>query len=344
MNPNRYIDTVEMHTGGEPFRIVTHGIPRIPGNGHPRTSGLAPAERRPLPTRAHARTARACRHVRRLPRPSPSARQPISVSSSCRTSTTAHTAVTASLHWRPPPSNSAGYTGRYPRPAWASTPRVASSRHSSPGTGDDVGGVRFVNVPSFVWMLDASVDTPSFGTVTGDIAYGGAFYFYVDDAAHDLEIHDVRIEALKDFGMEVLDAANAKYAVIHPELADIVGVYGTIITSAPKQPGVDPIKRVHLRRSRTRSFTYRIRNRWASRSAACPQAARHRRRARERIHHRLDLHWSHLGRDAARPAARQSFPRFKARPTSAGSATGSSMARDPLTHGFQLRNELQTSQ
>ena len=32
--------------------------------------------------------------------------------------------------------------------------------------GRDVGGVRFINVPSFVWMLDASVDTPSFGTVT----------------------------------------------------------------------------------------------------------------------------------------------------------------------------------
>jgi trans-L-3-hydroxyproline dehydratase len=71
-------------------------------------------------------------------------------------------------------------------------------------------GVRFVNVPSFAWMLDASVDTPSFGTVTGDIAYGGAFYFYVDGAAHDLDIHDVRIETLKNFGMEVLDAANAR--------------------------------------------------------------------------------------------------------------------------------------
>jgi trans-L-3-hydroxyproline dehydratase len=31
MKLNRVISTVEVHTGGEPFRIVTSGLPKIPG-------------------------------------------------------------------------------------------------------------------------------------------------------------------------------------------------------------------------------------------------------------------------------------------------------------------------
>ena len=49
--------------------------------------------------------------------------------------------------------------------------------------GEHAGNVRFVNVPSFIWKQDVTVETPSFGTVTGDIAFGGAFYFYTDGAA-----------------------------------------------------------------------------------------------------------------------------------------------------------------
>src|SRR5260370_28798425 len=32
MQHTRTISTVEVHTGGEPFRIVTSGLPRLPGN------------------------------------------------------------------------------------------------------------------------------------------------------------------------------------------------------------------------------------------------------------------------------------------------------------------------
>ena len=31
MKLDRMISTVEMHTGGEPFRIVTSGLPKVPG-------------------------------------------------------------------------------------------------------------------------------------------------------------------------------------------------------------------------------------------------------------------------------------------------------------------------
>ena len=32
MQADRTIQTVEAHTGGEPFRIVTSGLPRLPGS------------------------------------------------------------------------------------------------------------------------------------------------------------------------------------------------------------------------------------------------------------------------------------------------------------------------
>ena len=44
--------------------------------------------------------------------------------------------------------------------------------------GTRVGEVRFRNVPSFLYRRDLEIDTPSFGRLTVDIAYGGAFYAY----------------------------------------------------------------------------------------------------------------------------------------------------------------------
>jgi trans-L-3-hydroxyproline dehydratase len=102
--------------------------------------------------------------------------------------------------------------------------------------GTNVANVRFVNVPSFVWQLDVTVTTPTFGPVTGDIAYGGAFYLYVDGDAFGLEIRESEAGRLKQFGMEVKDAVNAAYAVVHPEIPEIAGVYGTIIAGAPRHP------------------------------------------------------------------------------------------------------------
>ena len=103
--------------------------------------------------------------------------------------------------------------------------------------GENAGEVRFVNVASFMWKRDVTVQTPSFGPVTGDIAYGGAFYFYVDGAPHALSIRESDAEKIKAFGMEVKDAANAAHAVVHPELAEITGVYGTIVTGSPRHEG-----------------------------------------------------------------------------------------------------------
>ena len=103
--------------------------------------------------------------------------------------------------------------------------------------GAHANGVRFVNVPSFIYRRDVTVTTPSFGEVTGDIAYGGAFYFYTSAQPHGLEIRESSIDTLKQFGAEVKAAANAAFPVVHPHIPEINHIYGTIIDGAPRHPG-----------------------------------------------------------------------------------------------------------
>ncbi|MGF6414871.1 proline racemase [Paraburkholderia sp. MM5482-R2] len=100
--------------------------------------------------------------------------------------------------------------------------------------GERAGAVRFVNVPSFIWKRDVSVETPSFGRVTGDIAYGGAFYFYVEGAPFDLPVRESAVEKLILFGSEVKAAANAAYPVVHPQIPEINHIYGTVIANTPR--------------------------------------------------------------------------------------------------------------
>jgi trans-L-3-hydroxyproline dehydratase len=84
---------------------------------------------------------------------------------------------------------------------------------------------------------DLVVDTPTFGRVTGDIAFGGAFYFYTDAAPHGLDVRESDIERLIRFGAEVKIAANAKYPVVHPHIPELNHIYGTIVNGAPRHPG-----------------------------------------------------------------------------------------------------------
>jgi len=99
------------------------------------------------------------------------------------------------------------------------------------------GGVRFVNVPSFLLMRGAEVETPGFGRVIGDIAYGGAFYFYTPGAPHGFAIVEREVERLIRFGSEVKEAANARYPVQHPDIPEINHIYGTIVDGPPRNPG-----------------------------------------------------------------------------------------------------------
>jgi proline racemase len=103
--------------------------------------------------------------------------------------------------------------------------------------GNHANGVRFINAPSFIYHRDVKVSTPTFGDVIGDIVYGGVFYFYTRGKSHGLPIRESSIDALTQFGAEVTHAANTNFLVKHPDSAEEGVIYGTVIDGEPRHAG-----------------------------------------------------------------------------------------------------------
>ncbi|MGA6924449.1 MAG: proline racemase family protein [Desulfosarcina sp.] len=102
---------------------------------------------------------------------------------------------------------------------------------------DRVSSVAFHNVPSFVLTLDQVVKVPSLGSIPYDIAYGGAFYAFVQ--ADDLKVTTTPADfnALIEKGMAVKRAVMAAGPIGHPFEADLSFLYGTIVIGAPRGEG-----------------------------------------------------------------------------------------------------------
>ena len=75
--------------------------------------------------------------------------------------------------------------------------------------GGRVHSVRFRNVLSFVAGLDATVEVPGLGRVRYDLAFGGAFYAYVDAAAVGVGLSPGDATELIAKGRDVLADAGA---------------------------------------------------------------------------------------------------------------------------------------
>jgi trans-L-3-hydroxyproline dehydratase len=235
MKLERIIDTVEMHTGGEPFRIVTGGLPPLPGETIVKKRAFVEANldhiRRALifEPRGHADM-----YAGYLTEPvTPGADMGVifvhneGYSDHCGHGVIALATAAVELGWveRQVPETRVGIDA----PCGFIEAFVAWD-------GARAASVRFVNVPSFVWARDVSVVTESFGRVSGDIAFGGAFYFYADGRPHGLSIRARDAERLIRFGAEVKAAANIAYPLVHPEIPELNHIYGTIIDGEPANP------------------------------------------------------------------------------------------------------------
>ncbi len=73
------------------------------------------------------------------------------------------------------------------------------------------------NVPSFLHEQDATVEVPGLGPVTYDLAFGGNFYALVDAASVGLEPEPGQAQALVDAGLAIMAAINAARPPVHPE-------------------------------------------------------------------------------------------------------------------------------
>lgn len=93
-----------------------------------------------------------------------------------------------------------------------------------------VTGSSFINVPSFVLYLNEEVDVPGIGKVKFDVAYGGAFYAFCDAGELGLELTENEYYRLIDYGKKIKKAVMEQFDIRHPFEEDLSFLYGTIFT------------------------------------------------------------------------------------------------------------------
>jgi len=77
--------------------------------------------------------------------------------------------------------------------------------------------VSFVNVPSFLYEDNLTIDTPSYGKLCCDISFGGNFFAAVDIKNLGLELSITNLPDFIRLGIEIKEAVNAKLITQHPK-------------------------------------------------------------------------------------------------------------------------------
>ncbi|WP_457552612.1 proline racemase family protein [Desulfobacula sp.] len=98
---------------------------------------------------------------------------------------------------------------------------------------DRVDSVTFQNVPSFAPVLDAVVDVPELGKVNYDLGFGGAFYAFVNARDLGLSCTPQYFPQLVEKGRQIKNAIMASKRIIHPFEKDLGFLYGTIFVDDP---------------------------------------------------------------------------------------------------------------
>ena len=234
------IKTIDMHTGGEPLRVVIDGFPEIKGNSvlecrqyvkdnydHLRTALM-------FEPRGHADM------YGLLPLPPFNKDSDFGVlfihnegySTMCGHATLAITKLAIELEWVDVVEGTNTIKIDAPCGQLTSYAEVKNGK---------VEKVYFHNVPSFVVALNETVEVEGLGTVKYDLAYGGAFYAYVDAAQFDdMDLTPDSYRELIKNGMDIKHAVMAqKDNVKHPFEDDLSFLYGTIFVGDSLTSGVD---------------------------------------------------------------------------------------------------------
>ncbi|AXH95129.1 proline racemase family protein [Ornithinimicrobium avium] len=229
--------TVDYHTAGEPFRIVTGGAPPLPG--------ATVAERR-----ARAITDPDAQRVRQLLCQEPRGHADMYGGFLVPPDDDgAHLGV---LFWHKDGFSTACGHGTIALATWAVetalVPRTADGptevvvdvpsgrvRALVRSEGERVVEATFVNVPSWVRSRGVEVVT-SRGTVRVDVAFGGAMYAVLPASDVGLDVAPSDYADLIALGRQIRDDLNARHAAEHPEDPRLSGIYGTIFTAPGEHP------------------------------------------------------------------------------------------------------------
>jgi trans-L-3-hydroxyproline dehydratase len=100
-----------------------------------------------------------------------------------------------------------------------------------------VTAASFRNVASFLYLRDQQVDVRGIGSVEFDVAYGGAFYAFVNAESVGLQLTPEHVDRTIDYGRRIKRAVMDQFPIEHPFEKDLSFLYGTIFTA----PALDPI-------------------------------------------------------------------------------------------------------
>ena len=98
--------------------------------------------------------------------------------------------------------------------------------------------VTFESVPAFAEGLDETFDVPGYGRILTDIAYGGAYYAILPASRFGLDLYETPVAKLVDAAAALTDTIRAQRNIVHPDADDLGFLYGTIITdeAVPNRP------------------------------------------------------------------------------------------------------------
>lgn len=97
--------------------------------------------------------------------------------------------------------------------------------------------VAFDNVPSYVVDLDLETTVPGYGSVTYDLAFGGAYYAYCNAAELGISLADADEHELVEVGRRMKGAVADDVAIDHPTDDDLGFLYGVILCDDPEDDG-----------------------------------------------------------------------------------------------------------
>ncbi len=231
------ITTLEAHTGGEPFRVITGGFPDLPGET------ILEKRRYAKENYDHLRTALMFEPRGHADMYGCLLTPPVTTgadfgilfmhnegfSSMCGHGIIAITKVVLETGLLPMHTPQTTIN--------IDTPAGLVTAHARIAEGH-VESVYFHNVPSFVVDLDQSVEVPGLGQVRYDLAFGGGFYAYVRAESVGLRCLPEEFRQLIEKGRAIKQAIENSRPILHPFEADLSFLYGTIFIAPPLSEGV----------------------------------------------------------------------------------------------------------
>lgn len=199
MNPRRTVHAIDSHTGGEPTRIIIEHGPDL-GNG-------SLADRR-------ERFRRDFDNIRSAVVNEPRGSDPVVGALLCEP---AEPGCAAGVIF----FNNVGYLGMCGHGTIGLVVTLAYLNRIQPGdhridtpvgvvsaTLHENGEVSVTNVPSYRKAKAAAIDVPGLGSVTGDVAWSGNWFFLVENHRQALEF--ANIETLTDVAWRIRQAVNSQ--------------------------------------------------------------------------------------------------------------------------------------